>query len=124
MPCNAVSPPHSTDSTSLSQPRYPFATSGLTDQLLALVVMEERHDLEEARAAIVTSTAQMKLELKQIEDRTLELLSASEGSPVDDIDLILSLEASKLKADEISAKVGWCRTRPGQGGSDPGHRRL
>lgn len=93
----------------MSQPRYPFATSGLTDQLLALVVMEERHDLEEARAAIVTSTAQMKLELKQIEDRTLELLSASEGSPVDDIDLILSLEASKLKADEISAKVGWCR---------------
>ncbi|KAJ1529234.1 hypothetical protein ONE63_006036 [Megalurothrips usitatus] len=84
---------------------FALVPGGLTDQLLGLVVMEERPDLEEARSAIITSTAQMKLELKEIEDRTLELLSASDGSPVDDIDLILSLEASKQKSEEILAKV-------------------
>ncbi|KAK3916387.1 Dynein heavy chain 1, axonemal, partial [Frankliniella fusca] len=84
---------------------FALVSSGLTEQLLALVVTEERPDLEEARAAIVTSTARMKHELKEIEDRTLDLLSASEGSPVDDIDLILSLEASKVKSEEISSRV-------------------
>lgn len=78
-----------------------FYFSGLQDQLLALVVMQERPDLEEARSMIVVSSAQMKQELVEIEDRILYKLSASEGSPVDDIDLILTLEASKIKSEEI-----------------------
>ncbi|CAG2057553.1 unnamed protein product [Timema podura] len=75
--------------------------SGLQDQLLALVVMEERPDLEEARGALIVSSAQMRHELKEIEDRILYRLSVSEGSPVDDIDLINTLEASKVKSEEI-----------------------
>nr|CAD7577636.1 unnamed protein product [Timema californicum] len=71
------------------------------DQLLALVVMEERPDLEEARGALIVSSAQMRHELKEIEDRILYRLSVSEGSPVDDIDLINTLEASKVKSEEI-----------------------
>lgn len=43
----------------------------------------------------------MKQELKEIEDRILFRLSSSEGSPVDDIDLIQTLEASKIKSLEI-----------------------
>ncbi|KAJ4452163.1 hypothetical protein ANN_03681, partial [Periplaneta americana] len=78
---------------------------GLQDQLLALVVMEERADLEEARSALIVSSAQMKQELKECEDRILHRLSASEGSPVDDIDLIVTLEASKEKSEEIKVKV-------------------
>lgn len=69
--------------------------------MLALVVMQERPDLEEARSMIVVSSAQMKQELVEIEDRILYKLSTSEGSPVDDIDLIQTLEASKLKSEEI-----------------------
>nr|CAD7394772.1 unnamed protein product [Timema cristinae] len=75
------------------------------DQLLALVVMEERPDLEEARGALIVSSAQMRHELKEIEDRILYRLSVSEGSPVDDIDLINTLEASKVKSEEIKIKV-------------------
>ena len=41
-------------------------------------------------------------ELKEIEDHILYRLSSSEGSPVDDIDLIQTLEASKLKSQEIT----------------------
>lgn len=63
--------------------------------------MQVRPDLEEERSAIVISSAQMKFELKEIEDRILHRLSTSTGSPVDDIDLIITLEASKVKSEEI-----------------------
>ena len=63
---------------------------------------EERPDLEEAKNQLIVSNAKMKQELKEIEDRILYRLSSSEGSPVDDIDLIETLEASKIKSQEIS----------------------
>jgi len=69
--------------------------------LLALVVAEERPDLEEAKNQLIVSNAKMKQELKEIEDKILHKLSASEGSPVDDIDLIHTLEQSKAKSMEI-----------------------
>lgn len=62
---------------------------------------EERPDLEEAKSALILNNAQMKSELKEIEDKILYRLSVSEGSPVDDLDLIQTLEASKIKSDEI-----------------------
>lgn len=83
------------------QKGFNFRLSGLLDQLLSLVVLQERPDLEEARSALIVSSAQMKRDLKDIEDRILHKLSVSEGSAVDDIDLILTLEASKVKSEEI-----------------------
>lgn len=70
--------------------------------MLALVVAEERPDLEEAKNQLIVSNAQMKHELKEIEDKILAKLSASEGSPVDDVDLIETLAASKVKSQEIT----------------------
>ncbi|XP_075234161.1 dynein axonemal heavy chain 1-like [Lycorma delicatula] len=67
--------------------------------------MQVRPDLEEERSAIVISSAQMKFELKEIEDRILHRLITSTGSPVDDIDHIIRLEASKVKSEEIKIKV-------------------
>ncbi|VDD79452.1 unnamed protein product [Mesocestoides corti] len=84
---------------------FTLAPKGLEDQLLGLVVAEERPDLEEAKGQLILSNAKMKQELKEIEDRILERLSSSEGSPIDDLDLIATLEASKLKSSEIHAKV-------------------
>lgn len=75
--------------------------SGLTDQMLSLVMMQERPDLEETRSALVVSNAQMQRELKEIEDRILQRLSASKGSAVDDIDLVQTLDASSIKSEEI-----------------------
>ena len=75
--------------------------SGLEDQLLGTVVAEERPDLEEAKNQLIVSNAKMKQELKEIEDKILHRLSTSEGSPVDDIDLINTLEASQIKSQEI-----------------------
>uniref|UniRef100_A0A8C4TYN4 Dynein axonemal heavy chain 1 n=1 Tax=Falco tinnunculus TaxID=100819 RepID=A0A8C4TYN4_FALTI len=82
-------------------PRY----LGLEDQLLGEVVAAERPDLEEARKQLIVSNDKMLQELKEIEDQILYQLSTSEGNPVDDLELIKVLEASKLKAGEIQAKV-------------------
>nr|XP_046487754.1 dynein axonemal heavy chain 1-like [Neodiprion pinetum] len=84
---------------------FTLTASGLSDQMLALVAMQERPDLEEARGALVIASAEMKQDLKEIEDRILYRLSISEGSAVDDNDLIVTLEASKIKSEEIKEKV-------------------
>uniref|UniRef100_A0ABD2WRH4 Dynein heavy chain 1, axonemal n=1 Tax=Trichogramma kaykai TaxID=54128 RepID=A0ABD2WRH4_9HYME len=104
--------------TKLPNPHYPpeiavkvllvnftLTASGLADQMLSLVVMQECPDLEETRSALIVSSADMKRELRDIEDRILQRLSSSEGSAVDDVDLILTLEASKVKSEEIKIKV-------------------
>lgn len=75
--------------------------SGLQDQLLGRVVAEERPDLEGAKNQLIVSNAQMKQELKEIEDQILLRLSSSEGNPIDDEELIRVLGASKIKAGEI-----------------------
>ncbi|XP_022110107.1 dynein heavy chain 1, axonemal-like isoform X1 [Acanthaster planci] len=99
--------PHYTPevSTKVTLVNFTLSPSGLEDQLLARVVAEERPDLEEAKNQLIVSNAKMKQELKEIEDKILERLSSSEGNPVDDVDLIKTLEASKIKSHEIQAKV-------------------
>uniref|UniRef100_A0A665VDW5 Dynein axonemal heavy chain 1 n=1 Tax=Echeneis naucrates TaxID=173247 RepID=A0A665VDW5_ECHNA len=84
---------------------FTLSPSGLEDQLLAQVVAEERPDLEEAKNQLIITSAQMKQELKEIEDEILSRLSSTEGNPVDNEELIQVLEASKIKAGEIKAKV-------------------
>uniref|UniRef100_A0A803YA76 Dynein axonemal heavy chain 1 n=1 Tax=Meleagris gallopavo TaxID=9103 RepID=A0A803YA76_MELGA len=92
-------------STKLTLINFTISPSGLEDQLLGQVVAEERPDLEEARNQLILSNAEMRQELKEIEDQILYRLSTSEGNPVDDLELIKVLEASKLKAGEIQAKM-------------------
>lgn len=84
---------------------FTLAPSGLEDQLLAIVVANERPDLEEAKNQLVINNSQMKKELKEIEDKILYLLSSVQGSPVDDERLIETLGASKETSEEISIKV-------------------
>ncbi|XP_029005758.1 dynein axonemal heavy chain 1 [Betta splendens] len=84
---------------------FTLSPSGLQDQLLGQVVALERPDLEDAKNQLIISNARMKQELKDIEDEILFRLSSTEGNPVDNEELIQVLEASKIKAGEIKAKV-------------------
>ncbi|KAM9332808.1 dynein axonemal heavy chain 1-like [Pholidichthys leucotaenia] len=84
---------------------FTLSPSGLQDQLLGLVVAAERADLEEAKNQLIISNAKMTRELKEIEDEILFRLSSTEGNPVDNEELIQVLEASKIKAGEIKAKM-------------------
>jgi dynein heavy chain len=83
---------------------FTLSPSGLEDQMLGCVVAEERPDLEEAKNQLIITNSIMKNELKELEDTILLRLSKSEN-PVDDIELINALEASKIKSTEIKAKV-------------------
>lgn len=49
--------------------------AGLSDQLLGVVVAQERPDLEEARARLVVESADNKAKLANIEDQILKVRS-------------------------------------------------
>ena len=104
--------------TKLANPHYPpevcvkvsivnFAItfSGLEDQLLGVVVVEEMPEMEEKKNSLVVSNARMRKELQEIEDLILYMLSNSEGNILDDHKLIETLANSKVKSAEITAKV-------------------
>ena len=99
--------PHYSPETSATATllNFTLAPNGLEDQLLAIVVANERPDLEEAKNQLTVNNAQMKRELKEIEDKILYLLSSVQGSPVDDERLIDTLGASKETSEEIQQKV-------------------
>ncbi|XP_026333708.1 dynein heavy chain 1, axonemal-like isoform X2 [Hyposmocoma kahamanoa] len=84
---------------------FALVPSGLEEQLLAIVVAQERPDLEELRGQLIVSRAQMAQQLAEMQSDILYGLSNSEGSPVDDLPLILTLEAIKVKSAEIHIKV-------------------
>lgn len=72
--------------------------------MLSLTTLQERPDLEEERNAIIVSCAEMEQNLGEIEDSILHRLTVSEGSIIDDIDLIHILEISKTKSEEIKVE--------------------
>ncbi|KAG5345241.1 DYH1 protein, partial [Acromyrmex charruanus] len=84
---------------------FTLTAGGLADQMLSLVTIKERPDLEHERNALIVSSAEMKQDLKEIEDKILYKLTVSEGSIIDDIDLICTLETLKTKSEEIKMKV-------------------
>ncbi|XP_066590873.1 dynein axonemal heavy chain 1-like [Prorops nasuta] len=84
---------------------FALTASGLQDQMLSIVAIQERPDLEETRNTLIVANAEMKRDLKEIESKILQKLSQSEGSAVDDVDLIATLDASKAKSSEIKSKV-------------------
>ncbi|CAF4763844.1 unnamed protein product [Pieris macdunnoughi] len=84
---------------------FALVPSGLAEQLLSIVVAQERPDLEELRGQLIVTRAQMSSQLAEMQSAILYGLSNSEGSPVDDVPLILTLEAIKIKSAEILIKV-------------------
>ena len=63
-----------------------------------------RPELEEERNALIVQSAANKKQLKQIEDKILETLSASEGNILEDESAIQILDSSKVLSNEISKK--------------------
>jgi len=104
--------------TKLPNPHYPpevcvkvslinfaITSSGLEDQLLGVVVVEEMPEMEEKKNSLVVSNARMRKELGELEDLILYMLSNSQGNILDDHKLIDTLATSKVKSEEITKKV-------------------
>ena len=83
---------------------FMITPAGLEDQLLGLVVAQERPELEEEKNALILQSANNKRQLKEIEDKILEVLSASEGNILEDESAIRVLSSSKVLANEIAEK--------------------
>ena len=57
---------------------------GLEDQLLGIVAAKEKPELEEKKNELILESAMNKKQLKEIEDKILEVLSTSEGNILED----------------------------------------
>ena len=77
---------------------------GLQDQLLGKVAAEEKPELEEKKNQLILEGAANKKQLKEIEDKILEVLSSSQGNILEDESAIQVLSSSKVLSEEISAK--------------------
>ncbi|CAD7085089.1 unnamed protein product [Hermetia illucens] len=84
---------------------YTVTVSGLEDQLLSVVVRNERPDLEVQRETLITETSENKILLKELEDSLLRELANSTGNMLDNVELIETLENTKVKATEVSEKL-------------------
>ncbi|XP_033642613.1 dynein heavy chain 3, axonemal-like [Asterias rubens] len=77
---------------------------GLEDQLLGLVAAKEKPQLEEKKNQLIIEGAHNRRQLKEIEDKILEVLSSSEGNILEDETAIEILSSSKVLSKEISEK--------------------
>ncbi|KAI8468854.1 MAG: dynein heavy chain 8 [Monoraphidium minutum] len=83
---------------------FTITPGGLSDQLLGVLVAAERPDLEEQKAALVVSGAENKRQLLEIEDRILEVLSASTGNILEDETAVGVITAAKALGNDVAAK--------------------
>lgn len=77
---------------------------GLEDQLLGIVVAQERPDLEKQKNQLVVQGAQNKKRLQEIESAILKVLSDSKGNILEDEGAVNILQESKVVSDEINRK--------------------
>lgn len=90
--------------TKVSLLNFMITPEGLEDQLLGIVVAKERPELEEERNVLILQSASNKKQLKEIEDKILYTLSASEGNILENEAAIKVLDSSKILSDEIQKK--------------------
>ncbi|XP_047461369.1 dynein axonemal heavy chain 3 [Mugil cephalus] len=83
---------------------FMITPQGLQDQLLGLVAAKEKPELEEKKNQLILESAANNKQLKEIEDKILEVLSSSEGNILEDETAIKILSSSKILSEDISEK--------------------
>lgn len=91
-------------SVKVSLLNFMITPEGLEDQLLGIVVMKERPDLEDEKTQLILQSADNKKRLKQIEDKILQILSTAEGNILENEEGIEVLSSSKVLSLELFEK--------------------
>ncbi|XP_064181287.1 dynein axonemal heavy chain 2 [Anguilla rostrata] len=102
-----LSNPHYTPEISTKTTIVNFAVKeqGLEAQLLGIVVRKERPELEEQKDSLVINIATGKRKLQELEDEILRLLNEATGSLLDDVQLVNTLQTSKVTANEVTEQL-------------------
>uniref|UniRef100_F6YZ23 Dynein axonemal heavy chain 2 n=1 Tax=Monodelphis domestica TaxID=13616 RepID=F6YZ23_MONDO len=102
-----LSNPHYSPETSAKTTIVNFAVKeqGLEAQLLGIVVRKERPELEEQKDTLVINIAAGKRKIKELEDEILRLLNEATGSLLDDVQLVNTLQTSKVTAIEVTEQL-------------------
>eukprot|EP00750_Incisomonas_marina_P005719 INCI14099.2.p1 GENE.INCI14099.2~~INCI14099.2.p1 ORF type:complete len:3630 (-),score=727.81 INCI14099.2:1911-12800(-) len=104
--------------TKLANPHYPPEIStkttivnfsvkeeGLEAQLLGLVVQKEEPALEVQKSKLVVEVANGKRKIIELEDLILKMLSETEGSLLEDENLVVTLQESKETSTAVTKKL-------------------
>jgi len=99
--------PYYTPETAVKVTLLNFAITqdGLIQQLLGVVVAEERPDLAQQKDQLVVNNAAMNKQMTEIESNILRLLAESTGDILEDETLINTLAESKKTSSEVSVKL-------------------
>lgn len=84
---------------------FTVTPAGLEDQLLVEVVKYEQPELEEQRDQLVVQLSDFKKQKQDLEAKILKLVAESGEDILDDEELIVTLDQSKVTSDTINKKV-------------------
>ena len=101
-------------STKTTVINFSVKQKGLEDQLLGIVVNHEEPSLENQKSDLTLRISAGNKKLIELEDQILRKLADSKGSLLDDVELVHTLQVSKVTAAEVAKQLETAKETEGK----------